>query len=105
MKFSVISYRISSFRLFLWVSLVSLGQSVFVLLESGTGYPFSSFPSSSCTNLFLVGEWFPPLFHLSITPLVAFSVPGLCVILYLLTYNSKTNETKKEREKRKKRRK
>jgi hypothetical protein len=66
-------------------------------LESGTGYPFSSFPSESCINLFLGREWFPYLFHLPITPLIAVSVPGLCVIYYYLTYNSKSNKTRKKK--------
>jgi hypothetical protein len=68
------------FRVFLWASLDSLGEFIFVLLESGTGYPFSSFPSESCTNLFWGREWFPSFFHLPIVPLGAVSVPGLCVI-------------------------
>jgi hypothetical protein len=54
---------------------------VFVLLESGTRYPFSSFPSEFCTNLFLGGEWFPSLFHLPIIPLGALSVPDLLVCI------------------------
>jgi hypothetical protein len=43
-------------------------------------YIFSSFPSDSCINLFWWGEWLPFLFHLSIAPLGAVSVPDLCVI-------------------------
>jgi hypothetical protein len=33
----------------------SLASFIFVLLESGTGYPFSSFPSESCIKFFLGG--------------------------------------------------
>jgi hypothetical protein len=46
-------------------------------LESGTGYPFSSFPSESCIQLFLREEWFLSLFRLPITPLgtVQLSLP------------------------------
>jgi hypothetical protein len=47
------------------------------LLESGTGYLFSSFPSKFSTNLFLGGEWFPFLFHPPILPLGAVSVTCL----------------------------
>jgi hypothetical protein len=80
MKFSVIPCRISSLRLLLWASLGSLALFIFVLLESGSGYLFSSFLSESCTNLFWEGEWFPSLFHLPIFPLGTISVPELCVI-------------------------
>jgi hypothetical protein len=76
----VIACRISSFRMFLWASLGSLVSFTFVLFKSETGYLFSLFPSQSCINLFLGGEWFPFPFHLPITPLGAVSVPGLCVI-------------------------
>jgi hypothetical protein len=69
MKFSVITFKISSLRMFLWALLGSLASFIFVLLESGTGYPFYSFPSESCINLFFGGEWFPSLFHLPIAPL------------------------------------
>jgi hypothetical protein len=70
MKFSVITCRISSLRLFLWALLGSLVSFIlFCLLESGTGYPFSSFPPESCIKLFWGREWFPSLFHLPITPL------------------------------------
>jgi hypothetical protein len=37
---------------------------------------------------------FPSLFHLPIALLGAVSVPGLFVLKYYLTYNSKTNKTK-----------
>jgi hypothetical protein len=52
MKFSVITCRISSLRVFLWTSLGSLASFIFVLLESGIGYPFSSFPFESYIKLF-----------------------------------------------------
>jgi hypothetical protein len=78
LKFSVITYRISSLRLFLWASLGSLAQFIFVLLKSVTGYPFSSFPSESCINLFLGGECFPSLFHLPIAPLCAICPWSVC---------------------------
>jgi hypothetical protein len=69
-------------------------------LESGTGYPFSSFPSEFCIKLFWRGEWFPSLFRLPIAPLGAVSVPGLCVLIY----NSKTSKAKKERKRKNKER-
>jgi hypothetical protein len=59
MKFSLISCRISSLRMFLWALLSSLVLFIFVLLESGTGYLFSSFPSESCIKLF----WGENCFH------------------------------------------
>jgi hypothetical protein len=62
MKFSVITCRISSLRVFLWASLGSLASFFFVLLGSGIGYLFSSFPSESCIKLFFGGEWFSFLF-------------------------------------------
>jgi hypothetical protein len=46
-----------------------LGSPIFVLLETGTGYTFSSFPSESYIKLFLVGEWFSSLFLLPIASL------------------------------------
>jgi hypothetical protein len=67
------------------------------LLGSGAEYPFSSFPSESCTNLFWGGEWFPSLFHLPIIPLGAVSVPVFCNLV-LANYSSKHYETKKEKE-------
>jgi hypothetical protein len=67
--FSVITLRISSLRMFSWAALSSLVSFIFVLLESGTGYPFSSFPSESYIKLFWGREWFPSLFHPPITPL------------------------------------
>jgi hypothetical protein len=100
MKFSLISCKISSSGCSCglhWVPCDSLP----LFCWSGTGYPFSSFPSESCTNLFLGGEWFPSLFHLLIIALGAVSVPALCVILYYLSYN----ETKRERERRKRKKK
>jgi hypothetical protein len=69
MKFSVITCRISPWRMFLCASLGSLASFIFVLLESGTRYPFSLFLSESCFKLFYVGEWFPSLFFLPIIPL------------------------------------
>jgi hypothetical protein len=57
-----------------------LGIVILVLLESGTGYLFSSLPSESCINLFLRGEWFPALFCRPVAPFGAVSVPGLCVL-------------------------
>jgi hypothetical protein len=68
-KFSLISCRISSFRVFLWASLGSLSWFIFVSLESGSGILFSSFPSGSCTNLLLGENGFHlfsvfPSFHL-----------------------------------------
>jgi hypothetical protein len=36
---------------FLWALLGSLALLIFVLLESRTGYPFSSFPSESFIKL------------------------------------------------------
>jgi hypothetical protein len=59
--------------------IVFLGIVYLCLLESGSGCPFSSFPSKSFTNLFFGGEWFLSLFHLPIIPVDAVSVPGLCV--------------------------
>jgi hypothetical protein len=53
--FSVIASTISSLRLFLWTSLGSLVSFIFVLLQSGTEYQFSSFPSESSIKLFLGG--------------------------------------------------
>jgi hypothetical protein len=53
----------------LWALLSSLALFFFVLLESGIGYLFSSFPSESYIKLFFEGEWFPSLFLLLITPL------------------------------------
>jgi cytosine/uracil/thiamine/allantoin permease len=62
MKFSLITCRISSFRVLLWSLLGSLVQFIFVLLESGSGYPFSSFCSKSCTSWFLGENGFHPFF-------------------------------------------
>jgi hypothetical protein len=52
----------------LWASLGSLLSFISILLESGTGYPFSSILSESFIKLFWGGEWFPFLFHLPIIP-------------------------------------
>jgi hypothetical protein len=68
-KFSVITCRIYSLRVFLWASLGSL-SFIFVLLESGIGYPFSSFPSESCIKLFWGVDWFPSHLLHPIVPLV-----------------------------------
>jgi hypothetical protein len=69
MKFSVITCRISSLKCVLVALLGSLVSFIFVLLESETGYLFSSFPCESCIKLFFEGEWFPSLFHLPVAPL------------------------------------
>jgi hypothetical protein len=69
MKFSVSACRITSLRVFFWTLLGSLASFILVLLESTTGYPFSSFPYESYIKLFWGGEWFLFLFHLPITPL------------------------------------
>jgi hypothetical protein len=66
MKFSVITCRISSLRLFLWASLGFLASFI-ILLESRIWYPCSSFPFDSCIKLFLGRQWFPSLFHLPFT--------------------------------------
>jgi hypothetical protein len=68
MKFSVITCRISSLRMFLWTSLGPLVSFIFVLLESRTRYQFSSFPSESCIKLFWWGEngFHPFFFFLSL---------------------------------------
>jgi hypothetical protein len=38
----------------MWVSLVYLVTFIIVLLRSGTGYPFSSFSTKSCIELFFL---------------------------------------------------
>jgi hypothetical protein len=70
MKVSVISCWISSFRLFLWALLGSLALFVFVLLESGTGYLFSSFPSNLVLNYFGGDNGFHPFFFFPMLDLV-----------------------------------
>jgi hypothetical protein len=81
MKFSVITCRISSLRLFFWALLGSLASFIFVLLESGTGYPFSSFPYESCMKLFFGKEWFPSLFLIPLLHLVLCNyVPVTCFL-------------------------
>jgi hypothetical protein len=45
----------------------SLAQFIFVLLESGAGYPFFSFPSESCINLFFVFLFCLPIVPLKLT--------------------------------------
>jgi hypothetical protein len=62
MKSSVITCRISYLRVFLLALLLSLMLFIFVLLESGTGYPFSSFPSEFCIKLFCGENGFHPFF-------------------------------------------
>jgi hypothetical protein len=57
-----------------------LGIVYLCFVGSGSGYPFSSFPSDSCSNLFLGGVWFLSLSYLPIVPLGAVTVPVLCVI-------------------------
>jgi hypothetical protein len=69
MKFSVITCKISSLRLFLWALLGFLVSLIFVLFESITGHPFSSFSAESCIKLFCGGKWFPSLFLLPIASL------------------------------------
>jgi hypothetical protein len=49
-KFSLITDRISSFRVFLRALLGSLSLFIFILLASGSGHLFSSFPSGSYTG-------------------------------------------------------
>jgi hypothetical protein len=56
MKLSLITCRISSFRVFLWASLGSLVWFIFVLLEYESGYLFSLFRSKSCSTLFFGGK-------------------------------------------------
>jgi hypothetical protein len=68
MNLSMISCKISSLRLFLWTSLGYLVTFIIVLLGSGWGYPFSSFPTESSIELFFWGESFPS-FLLWIVPL------------------------------------
>jgi hypothetical protein len=58
------------------------------LLESGSEYLFSSFPSGPCTNLLLGGNWFPSFFHLPIITLAIDTVPVLCAIKYFLACNN-----------------
>jgi hypothetical protein len=74
MKFWVITCRLSSLEVFLWPSLGFLASFIFVLLESGTGYPFSSFPSESCIKLFFGRELFQSFFCLPIAPLGVFLI-------------------------------
>jgi hypothetical protein len=69
MKFSVITCRISSLRLFLWASLGSFALFIFILLESGAGGLFSSFPYESCIKLFWGGRMVSIPFCLPIAPL------------------------------------
>jgi hypothetical protein len=70
MKFSVIICKISSLSVYLWASLGYLVLFIFVLLGSGTGYLFSSFPFASCIKIIFFEEsgfhhfFFFPLFHL-----------------------------------------
>jgi hypothetical protein len=74
MNFSVICSKISSLRVFWWASLGSLVSSIIVLLGSGTSYPFSSFPTESCIELFFWGEWFPSL----LLPIASLGAVQLC---------------------------
>jgi hypothetical protein len=56
-----------------------LGIVYLFLLETESGYPFSSFPSGSFTNLLLRGEWFPSFFYLPIIPFGAVPVLLVCI--------------------------
>jgi hypothetical protein len=58
------------------------------LLESGSWYLFSSFPSGSCSNLLFVGKQFPSFFRLPIIVLATDTVPVLYVIQYCLACNN-----------------
>jgi hypothetical protein len=58
------------------------------LLESGSEYLFSSFPSGSCTNFLLWGNWFPYFFCLPIIVFGGVTVPVLCAIKYFLACNN-----------------
>jgi hypothetical protein len=69
MKFSVITCRISSFLVFLWVSLGPWYSLSLFYWSLELGICFFSFPSESCVKLFWGGDWFPFIFHLPITPL------------------------------------
>jgi hypothetical protein len=62
------------------------------LLESGSEYLFSSFPSGSCTNLFLVGNRFPCFFCLAIIALGIVTVPVLCTIKYFLACDNNNGD-------------
>jgi hypothetical protein len=63
----VLSSKISSLRVFMWVSLSSLVTFIIVLLRSGTGYSFSSFSTESCVELFFFEEsGFHPFFFPSL---------------------------------------
>jgi hypothetical protein len=52
----MISSKISSLMAFMWVPLGSLVTFILVLLKSGASYPFSSFSTESCIELFLFEE-------------------------------------------------
>jgi hypothetical protein len=57
------------------------------LLESGSEYLFSSFPSGSCTNYLLWGNWFPCFFCLPIIALGVVIVLVVCATKYFLACN------------------
>jgi hypothetical protein len=61
-------------------------------LLSGSEYLFSSFPSGSCTNFLLWGNWFPHFFYLPIIALGIVTVPVLCAIEYLLASNNNNGD-------------
>jgi hypothetical protein len=73
----VLSSTISTLRNILWASLDSLVTFIIVLLWSGTGYSFSSFPTESYIELlfFFWEVWFPFLLFFPFAPL---SVVQLC---------------------------
>jgi hypothetical protein len=93
MEFSVITCRMSYLRVFLWTSLGCLVSFIFVLLESGIGYPFSSFPLNPVLNYFwggLVSFPFSSFHHSCYCVIVldrllcGFSFLSLCYILFCI---------------------
>jgi hypothetical protein len=61
-------------------------------LESVSGYPFSSFPSGSCTDLLLGGKWFPSCFCLPNIALAITTVPILGITPYCLACNNNNGD-------------
>jgi hypothetical protein len=61
-------------------------------LESRSEYLFSSFPSGSCTNFLLWGNWFSCLLCLSVFALDGVIVPALCVIRCFLACNNNNGD-------------
>jgi hypothetical protein len=54
------------------VGVIGLLSNIYlVLLSSGTGYPFSSFPTDFFIEFFFLAEWVPSLLLLLIAPLGA----------------------------------